>query len=128
MDRVDAMKTIQGWTDTSILHFHDLATIGEQLVLTIRLGQLGRPRRRPDEAGTWAQAFRSGIQKYVAAYRAVTGVDLAREANTELPSTLLARRLNGADDAGERHSARQYAAVLRALAADLDAEASREDC
>ena len=38
MDRVDTMKSIQGWTDTSIMHFHDLATLGEQLVLTIRLG------------------------------------------------------------------------------------------
>ena len=43
MDRVDGMKLIQGWTDTSIMHFNDLATIGEQLVLTIRLGNWADP-------------------------------------------------------------------------------------
>ena len=47
------------------------------------------------EAATWAQAFRYGIQKYAAAYRTATGVDLAEEPNAEKPSTLLARRLAG---------------------------------
>jgi len=96
MDRVDSMKTIQGWTDTSIMHFNDLATIGEQLVLTMRLGNWADPAVGGTEAGNWAQAFRYGIQKYAAAYRTATGVDLAEEPNTEKPSTLLARRLSGA--------------------------------
>ena len=95
MDRVDSMKTIQGWTDTSIMHFNDLATIGEQLVLTIRLGNWADPAVGGAEAATWAQAFRYGIQKYAAAYRTATGVDLAEEPNSEKPSTLLARRLSG---------------------------------
>lgn len=95
MDRVDSMKTIQGWTDTSIMHFHDLATIGEQLVLTIRLGKWADGDVGAKEAATWAQAFRYGIQKYAAAYRTATGVDLAEEPNSEKPSTLLARRLSG---------------------------------
>ena len=30
MDRVDAMKKLQGWTDTSVLHFRNLAIFGEQ--------------------------------------------------------------------------------------------------
>lgn len=96
MDRVDGMKTIQNWTDTSIMHFNDLAEIGEQLVLTIRLGNWADPDVGGKQASTWAQAFRNGIQKYVAAYRTATGVDLAEVANTEKPSTLLARRLSGA--------------------------------
>ncbi|NPD07106.1 hypothetical protein HN031_20715 [Nocardioides sp. zg-1308] len=96
MDRVDSMKSIQGWTDTSIMHFNDLATIGEQLVLTIRLGNWADPGVGGIEAATWAQAFRYGIQKYAAAYRSATGVDLAQEPSTEMPSTLLARRLSGA--------------------------------
>jgi hypothetical protein len=96
MDRVDGMKTIQGWTDTSIMHFNDLAEIGEQLVLTIRLGNWADPAVGGGEAATWAQAFRNGIQKYVAAYRTATGVDLSQEADSEKPSTLLARRLSGA--------------------------------
>jgi len=96
MDRVDSMKSIQGWTDTSIMHFNDLATIGEQLVLTIRLGSWADPAVGAAEAATWAKAFRYGIQKYAAAYRTATGVDLGEEPNTEMPSTLLARRLSGA--------------------------------
>lgn len=95
MDRVDAMKSIQGWTDTSIMNFNDLATIGEQLVLTIRLGNWADTTASGSAASTWAQALRPAIQQYAAAYRTATGVDLAREANAELPSTLLARKLAG---------------------------------
>lgn len=95
MDRVDSMKSIQGWADTSIMHFNDLATIGEQLVLTIRLGDWAGSGVNGPAAASWAQALRNGIQQYAAAYRSATGVDLSREASTELPSTLLARRLAG---------------------------------
>lgn len=98
MDRVDTMKSIQGWTDTSIIHFNDLAQIGEQLVLTIRLGNWADPAVGGAEAATWAQAFRQGIQKYLAAYRAATGVDLAKKPNAEVPSVLLARRRAHARD------------------------------
>ena len=38
MDRVDAMKKLQGWTDTSVLHFRNLGVFGEQLLLSIRCG------------------------------------------------------------------------------------------
>ena len=38
MDRVDAMKKLQGWTDTSVLHFRNLAIFGEQILLSIRWG------------------------------------------------------------------------------------------
>lgn len=93
MDRVDTMKTLQGWTDTSIMHFHDLATFGEQLVLTIRLGNWAGPTVGAPEARTWADAFRTSIQKYVAAYLTVTGVDLARGVDATMPSTLIARQL-----------------------------------
>ncbi len=96
MDRVDTMKSIQGWTETSIMHFNDLATIGEQLALVIRLGNWADTNVGAVEAGNFAQAFRNGIQQYTAAYRTATGVDLSREPNAEVPSTLLARRLAGA--------------------------------
>ncbi|WP_243074352.1 hypothetical protein [Microbacterium sp. SS28] len=98
MDRVDTMKSIQGWTDTSIIHFNDLAQIGERLVLTIRLGNWADPAVGGAEAATWAQAFRQDIQKYVAAYRAATGVDLSKKPDFQMPSTLLARRLASARD------------------------------
>jgi hypothetical protein len=95
MDRVDTMKAIQGWVDTSILHFHDLATIGERLVLTIRLGNWAHVGAGAAQAETWTIAFRPMIQKYVAAYRAVTGVDLAQRMDATMPSELIARRLTG---------------------------------
>ncbi|HET8960649.1 hypothetical protein [Nocardioides sp.] len=95
MDRVDAMKSIQGWTDVSIMHFNDLAVIGEQLVLTIRLGSWADTGVNGTHAATWAQAFRSAIQQYAAAYRTATGVDLSREPNAQPPAILLARRASG---------------------------------
>src|SRR4029077_2611611 len=30
MDRVEAMKSLQGWTDVPVLHFRDLGVFGEQ--------------------------------------------------------------------------------------------------
>ena len=76
MDRVDAMKTLQGWTDTSVIHFNDLAVYGEQLVLSVRYGDWSNPRKRPDHAANWARACRPEMQGYASAYRAVTKVDL----------------------------------------------------
>ena len=91
MDRVDTMKSIQGWDDTSIMHYHDLATLGEQLVLTIRLGNWVEADAQ--DARSWAIVFRQPIQQYAAAYRSVTDVDLSRHANAELPAALIQRRL-----------------------------------
>jgi hypothetical protein len=93
MDRVDSMKAIQGWSDTSILHFWDLAVAGERLALTIRLGNWADPAVNAPEAANWATAFRPVIQRYISAYRTVTGVDLTNGVDTTMPSTLLARRL-----------------------------------
>ncbi|KRF34929.1 hypothetical protein [Nocardioides sp. Soil805] len=132
MDRVDAMRSIQGWGEASIVHFNDLATIGEQLVLTIRLGAWADPTVGAREAVSWAQAFRPEIQGYIAAYRAATGVDLAREPSAEQPATRLARRRDGAGDDGQQRErrlrdARQRAEELRALADEMEAEANRHD-
>lgn len=77
MDRVDAMKTLQGWTDTSVLHFNSLAVFGEQLLLSIRYGNWNQSDATAAQAGIWARFWRSQIQSYLHAYRAVTGVDLA---------------------------------------------------
>lgn len=92
MDRVDTMRSIQGWGDASVMHFHDLATISERLVLTLRLGGWSDVNVGANEAGAWADAFRPDIQRYAAAYRAVTGVDLARTADATMPSLLISRR------------------------------------
>ena len=50
MDRVDAMKKLQGWTDTSVLHFRNLAIFGEQVLLSIRYGAWSG-RQRPGAGG-----------------------------------------------------------------------------
>ena len=98
MDRVDAMKKLQGWTDTSIVHFRNLAIFGEQLLLSIRFGDWSSVIE-PTQAFNWARFWRPQAQGYLHAYRAATGVDLSAElVNTAveatLPSVLLRQRLN----------------------------------
>jgi hypothetical protein len=97
MDRVDAMKKLQGWTDTSVVHFRNLAIFGEQLLLSIRYGAWSEVFE-PNQAFNWARFWRPQIQGYNHAYRAATGVELSGEtsdkgADATLPSLLLQRRL-----------------------------------
>jgi hypothetical protein len=93
MDRVDAMKRLQGWSDVNVLHFRDLGVFGEKLLLTIRYGSWVDVND-PDQAKNWARAWRPEIQGYIHAYRAVTGVDVSSEpVNSTLPSVLLQQRL-----------------------------------
>ncbi|HEV2840917.1 MAG TPA: carboxypeptidase-like regulatory domain-containing protein [Chthoniobacterales bacterium] len=98
MDRVDTVKRIQGWTDTTITDFHDLAVFGEQLLLSIRWGHWTKVHD-PANAANWARYWRSEIQSYIHSYRAVTGVDLTAEARQSAdrfvqPSVHLRRRLD----------------------------------
>jgi hypothetical protein len=79
MDRVDAMKTLQGWTDVSVMHFHNLAVFGEQILLSIRFGAWSTVNE-PVQASNWARYWRAEIQGYIHAYRVATGVDLTAEA------------------------------------------------
>lgn len=97
MDRVDAMKKIQGWTDTSVLHFRNLGMFGEQILLSIRYGAWS-DANDPAQAANWARFWRPEIQGYTHAYRSVTGVDLTAAnvggaVDATLPSALLQRRL-----------------------------------
>jgi len=93
MDRVDAMKKLQGWTDVSVVHFRNLAVFGEQLLLSIRWGHWS-DTHEPLQAFNWARCFRPQIQGYLHAYRAATGADLAATQENTLPSVLLRRRLD----------------------------------
>ena len=78
MDRVDAMKKLQGWTDTSVIHFRYLAVFGEQILLAIRFGAWSDEAViHPKEAANWARYWRPEVQGYIHAYRAATGVDLS---------------------------------------------------
>jgi hypothetical protein len=97
MDRVDAMKKLQGWTDTSVIHFRSLAMFGEQLLLSIRYGHWSDVYE-PNQAFNWARFWRPQVQGYIHAYRAATGVELAGDTvdsgvDATLPSVLLQKRL-----------------------------------
>jgi hypothetical protein len=78
MDRVDAMKTLKGWTDTSVVHFRDLAVFGEQVLLSVRWGNWSTIND-PNSAANWARYWRAEVQGYIHAYRAVTSVDLTAD-------------------------------------------------
>lgn len=101
MDRVDTIKTLKGWTDVSVVHFHDLAVFGEQLLLSIRWGAWSTISE-PVVGKQWARAWRPEIQGYVHAIRATLGIDLGAELisardETERylpPSVHLRRRLS----------------------------------
>ena len=93
MAQVDTMKKLQGWTDVTITHFHDLGVYGEQILLSVRYGDwIGI--NDPAQAANWARYWRPEIQGYIHAYRAVTGVDLtAEQVDYTMPATLLRNRL-----------------------------------
>jgi hypothetical protein len=93
MDRVDTMKSLNGWSDASITHFFELAVHGEQIVLSVRHGRWNEAGRTREDAANWALTWRNEIQRYIHAYRTVTGVDLATGTDATMPSELLARRL-----------------------------------
>jgi hypothetical protein len=78
MQRIDAMKRVQGWTDTSVRYFRDLGVFGEQIVLSIRWGNWSSVFNR-NQAGNWARSWRQEVQWYMHAYQAVTGVDLSSD-------------------------------------------------
>ena len=78
MDRVDSMRQLQNWGDTSVSQFRDLAVYGEMILLSIRYGNWMTSSVTP-QAANWARTWREEIQVYIHAYRAVTGVDLTAE-------------------------------------------------
>jgi hypothetical protein len=119
MDSVETMKTLQGWTDTSILHFRDMAIFGEKILLSIRFGKW-TDEIHQENAANWARYWRPEVQGYVYAYRAATGVDLAAanvsgQVNATLPSVLLQQRLPEQVQAGGARSAVAVASAPRAV-------------
>jgi hypothetical protein len=91
MGPVDAMHRLQGWSDTSVLHFRDLGVFGEQLLLGIRFGAWTTVIE-PEQGANWARYWRPEIQGYIHAYRAVTGVDLIKRGDPTIPGFHLRRR------------------------------------
>ena len=76
MPHMETMRQLMGWNDTTIRHYRDLATYGEQLLLSIR----NLPWSTVNDssiAASWLTFWRPEVQGYVHAYRAVTNVDLS---------------------------------------------------
>jgi hypothetical protein len=78
MGAIDAMKRLQGWTDTSVSQFRDLGVFGEQILLSVRYGDWIDVNDQ-EQARNWARYWKPEIQSYLHAYFAVTGVDLSAE-------------------------------------------------
>lgn len=94
MPQVDTMKTLQGWSDVTVTHFHDLAAFGEQIVLSIRYGDW-IDLNDENHAKNWARYWRPEIQSYIHAYRTVTGIDLTNADTVDyvMPALHLQKRL-----------------------------------
>jgi len=93
MGQVDAMKKLQGWTDVSVTHFHDLGRYGEQLLLSVRYDDWSNVADQ-ERAKAWVRYWKPEVQGYLHAYRAATGQDLAVEpVNASPPSIHLRARL-----------------------------------
>lgn len=108
MGQVDTMKKLQGWTDTTVTHFRDLAVYGEQILLAIRYGDWMNINDQ-DNAKTWARYWKPEIQGYIHAYLAATGVDLSEDivdtrgapARYAQPALLLRNRVTSNGARGE---------------------------
>jgi hypothetical protein len=100
MDRIDTVRNMMGWGTTSITYYYDLAVHGEKVLLSIRYGDWSDANMPASNAANWAIGFRDSIQKYIHAYRTVTGVDLSADANignsnrTIQPAFLIQRRVS----------------------------------
>jgi hypothetical protein len=101
MGAVDSMKRLQGWTDTTVTHFHELAVTGERILLSIRYGDWVDIENIQEQAKNWARYWKPEIQRYIHGYQAVTGIDLTADVldtrdaaiRFQQPSILLQRRL-----------------------------------
>jgi hypothetical protein len=101
MGAVDSMKRLQGWTDTTVTHFHELAITGERILLSVRYGDWVDIENIQEQAKNWARYWKPEVQRYIHGFQAVTGVDLTadvvdtRDAAIRFvqPSILLQRRL-----------------------------------
>lgn len=102
MGAVDCMKKLQGWTDTSVMHFHELAVTGERIVLSMRYGDWVNMDNTEEQVKNWARYWKPEIQRYIHGFHTATGVDLMAEVTDSRdasqrslqPSSLLQNRLS----------------------------------
>lgn len=79
MGAVDSMKKLQGWTNTTITHFYELAVTGERILLPIRYADWSDIENIEGQAENWARSCKPEIQRYIYAYQTVAGVDLSAD-------------------------------------------------
>lgn len=98
MDRVDSMKTLQGWPKTSVSYYHDLGRFGEQIILSIRWTNWTLLNDR-DFAAAWANDLRDAVQRYIHCYQTATGVDISvdsyeqsNDTKSTMPAVLLQQK------------------------------------
>ncbi|MBL8016627.1 MAG: hypothetical protein JNK43_05095 [Ignavibacteria bacterium] len=109
MDKVDTVKNMQGWTDTSVSYFHKLGKYGEQLLLSIRYDNWSEIDDAA-AAGSWAVFWRNEVQQYIHSYFAATGVDLSIDSlgnNADkfmLPSIMLQKKIQYRISANARYA------------------------
>lgn len=97
---VETMRQLQGWGNTNLSNYIDLAESGERILLTVRYGDWNNGLGEA-ESERWATTFKDDVKKYIYAYRSVTGVDLSfqgrnsmpRELRIAQPSILIQRKL-----------------------------------
>jgi len=126
MGAVDDMKRLQGWTDVSVTHFRELATYGEQILLSVRYGDWIDINDQ-ELARNWARYWRPEIQRYIHAYNAVTGVDLSVEISdtrmasnrSRAPGELIAERMGRRAPASTLGRSRGRLAAPRPRQAEL---------
>ena len=78
MGAVDDMKQLQHWGGVTVAHFHELATFGEQILLSIRFGDWS-DINDSELARNWARYWRPEILRYIQAHNVVTGVEPAAD-------------------------------------------------
>lgn len=120
MGCLETMKSLQGWDPASVLHYHDLATCGERILLCLRYGDWTTSNFNINDAGNFAVTMRDDISRYVNAYRAVTGVDLSADAlrvvpeeRAMQPSELIFRRLSSNQPRNFRRAPSMQGAMSR---------------
>ena len=79
MDRVDAMKRLQGWTDVSVRCTSATWRSSASRSCSRSASATGATSSIREQAGNWARYWRPEIQWYIHAYQAVTGVDLSAD-------------------------------------------------
>jgi hypothetical protein len=99
MAHLESIRQSFGWADASVRHYYELATFGEQILLSVRFWNWSDATDQ-SAAEAWLTFWKPEIQSYIHAYRAVTGIDLAvedvrpmrQDAIAAQPSDLIARR------------------------------------